>query len=220
MKNTSLQSRNLMFLFRTRAVTLALLLAVAFAGVSQASVLINPSFEAGDLTGWIAFVPTGASISVVNGHTDTGIFAMGITSWTPTDKSNFCLMESGGLGTPAELAQTFSVMQGDVLTFDYFWDSQDFYPYNDIAIGTIVGQDTLFMESVLTDPMDYWGTHWTHVGYKFANSGIYTLKFSIANGSDDFLGSYLGIDNIRIIPEPATMLLLGLGGVFLRRKRK
>lgn len=28
-----------------------------------------------------------------------------------------------------------------------------------------------------------------------------------------------GIDNVTLIPEPATLLLLGLGGLFLRRKR-
>lgn len=220
MKNTNLQSRNLMFLFRTRAVTLALLLAVAFAGVSQASVLFNSSFEAGNLTGWDTFVPTGASINVVSTHTDTSGSATGTASWTPTDGSNFALIASGGLGIPTELAQTFSVAQGDVLTFDYFWDSQDDFLFNDIAIGSIVYNDVLFMQSVVTDPMDYWGTPWTHVSYTFANSGIYTLRFTIANGDDDLLSSYLGLDNLMIIPEPATMLLLGLGGVFLRRKRK
>jgi hypothetical protein len=38
-------------------------------------------------------------------------------------------------------------------------------------------------------------------------------------GSDRLSGSRLKIDNISIVPEPATMLLLGLGGLLVRRKR-
>jgi hypothetical protein len=35
----------------------------------------------------------------------------------------------------------------------------------------------------------------------------------------DSAGYAATIDNIRFIPEPATMLLLGIGGVFLRRRQ-
>ncbi|HEV57900.1 MAG TPA: PEP-CTERM sorting domain-containing protein [Phycisphaerales bacterium] len=31
--------------------------------------------------------------------------------------------------------------------------------------------------------------------------------------------SWIGIDNVQLIPEPMTMVLLGLGGLFLRRRR-
>ncbi len=35
----------------------------------------------------------------------------------------------------------------------------------------------------------------------------------------NFYNTYAGIDDVTIIPEPATMVLLGLGGLLLRRKR-
>lgn len=47
------------------------------------------------------------------------------------------------------------------------------------------------------------------------------LEFTAKDGdalSDNNL-SYVGIDDISLIPEPATLLLLGLGGLALRRKR-
>jgi hypothetical protein len=33
-------------------------------------------------------------------------------------------------------------------------------------------------------------------------------------------GNQLAIDNITTVPEPATLLLLGLGGMVLRRNRR
>jgi hypothetical protein len=62
------------------------------------------------------------------------------------------------------------------------------------------------------------------VAYTFASAGTYTLVFEVANsgfyGTND---SYLGVDNVQLVPEPlsAAGMLLGLGGLvgYLRRRR-
>ncbi|MCJ7776922.1 MAG: PEP-CTERM sorting domain-containing protein [Sedimentisphaerales bacterium] len=47
--------------------------------------------------------------------------------------------------------------------------------------------------------------------------GIELLNVSDAGTSTG--NSWIGIDNVRFVPEPATLVLLGLGGLLLRRKR-
>ncbi len=51
--------------------------------------------------------------------------------------------------------------------------------------------------------------------YKLASDEI-TISWDIGYGADKVVGSEL----IHVIPEPATLALLGLGGLFLRRRRK
>ncbi len=42
--------------------------------------------------------------------------------------------------------------------------------------------------------------------------GVELINFSATN-------SWIGIDNVRLVPEPMTLALLGLGGLFLRKRR-
>jgi len=103
----------------------------------------NGSFETGDLTGWTVVVPSGASVSVVASHADPmtnvggdGPIVYGTTSWGPTDGSAFALLKTDGPGSITQLYQSFYATAGADLTFDYFWDSQDYAPFDDTGTGT------------------------------------------------------------------------------------
>ena len=207
-----------------------------FACSAQAG-LTNGSFETGDLTGWITVLPVGASASVVTSHSDTtwpsGVkppVVPGVTAWGPTDGSYFALLKTDGPGSLSQLYRSFYATAGTSLSFDYFWDSQDFVPFNDTGTGMLLSGmgtggpvvATLFSESIATDPGNHYGTPWTSVSYTFANSGVYTLLITNTNGLDSLLDSYVGIDNVNVIPAPGAILLgsIGLGVVsWLRRRR-
>jgi hypothetical protein len=204
-------------------------------GSAQAG-LINGSFETGDLTGWTAVVPSGASASVVISHTDTtwpgGVppVVPGVTSWGPTDGSAFALVKTDGPGSLTQLYQSFYASAGASILLDYFWDSQDYMPFDDMATGTLLAGmgtggpvvTTLFSESIATDPGNHYGTPWTSVSYTFPASGVYTLLITNTNGLDSILDSYVGLDNVSVTPAPGAILLgsIGAGLVsWLRRRR-
>ena len=229
-----------------KSIMIFVLAVVVLATGSVRAGLTNGSFETGDLTGWTSVVPVNASISVVPSHTDPmtnvggdGPIVYGTTSWAPTDGSAFALLKTDGPGSVTQLYQSFYATAGAGLSFDYFWDSQDYAPFDDTGTGMLLSGlgtggplvSTLFSHNIGsnpsgpgggTDPGDFYGTPWTSVSYTFATSGVYTLLITNMNGLDSNLDSYVGIDNVNVIPAPGAILLgsIGLGLVnWLRRRR-
>ena len=219
--------------------SLALGLSAVFPTTSRAD-LYNGSFETGNLSGWSTYLTGGGSATAVTSHSDPPP-ATGTTSWMATDGTYFALVKTDGQNSFEQLYRTFTASAGDILSLDYFWDSQDSISdgkgddeaYGRIFSGQLTSaanfmpsltlEDELFHHSVSTDPQGNWGTPWTPVSYTFASPGTYTLWFAIKSGGNSLNDSYIGIDNVHLVPVPAAVLLgalgLGLAGWRLRRFR-
>jgi len=194
-------------------------------GVTQ-----NGSFETGDFTGWTLVIPGGATSAVVWSHAEV---PSGPTTFLPTDGNYFALLKTDGASVANKMYQNFSAAAGDVLSFDIFFDADDYLPYDDSGraylwdnvAGTQVGGNLFYADVSMVG--DYGETPWTSVSHTFASSGNYGLYFEVQNVGDSVLDSYIGVDNVQqtYIPEPSTFLIwlllgtLGLTVAWRRRKR-
>ncbi|MHC4158274.1 MAG: PEP-CTERM sorting domain-containing protein [Planctomycetota bacterium] len=86
------------------------------------------------------------------------------------------------------------------------------------------GPDSTVQE--LTSYPEWWAVRATNLGSPFTvTSGAQfnvTIK-GLATGTHAYSSDYYGTDDtleITVLPEPATVALLGLGGLFLLRRRK
>jgi hypothetical protein len=126
------------------------------------------------------------------------IATLGSYTVTPTEGTGFLLFT--GYGGIYKFGQEIGV--GDVLSFDYvatFNFSCAAFTESDFVTGAF-NEDT--------------NGQWKH--------GSLDLSiFAGGTAAIEFLGNNAALDNVRLgaVPEPATMLLLGIGGLLLRRKK-
>jgi hypothetical protein len=133
------------------------------------------------------------------------------------------------------IKQTITVSDGDVLTFDWNFltnevgegdeedegdDVQDFAfvslssGYTDILADVLF---SIFMPSSTTFNDE---TGFAAFSYTFTTGGTFTLGFGVMHADDNEVDSGLLLDNVTIIPEPATIGLLALGSLAFLGKKK
>jgi hypothetical protein len=141
------------------------------------------------------------------------------------------------IGQGSALATTFTTLSGGrTLTFDWNFWRDDYPPFNDFSVFTISGAGITGTEVVLLSDVNTsaegqfpttgrgpaTGTDWRTFGYTLPSSGTYSIGFGAINGRDSAVPSYLHIDNIQVVPEVSTPLVLfffGAFGIFFQRKR-
>jgi hypothetical protein len=192
------------------------------ASPSQAAV-INGNFD-NDLTGWGAK----GSANIVDGKAFLSAFGD-----SDTNIETFLGLGAGALdalnGSNATngsaIKQTITVNAGDILSFDWQFQGQDYLPYNDFSFFSISS-----LASKLADikAVGSFGQKLSQTSYTFQSAGTYTIGFGVFNALDTAASSTLAIDNVKLssttsVPEPASIvgiLAIGATGTTSALKRK
>lgn len=194
------------------AVGAAALAAPAFAGP------VNLGFESG-LAGWTASGATYLAQTVGS----TGMLGASgdIGTWNAAEGSSFALLATGG-GTnmATKLSQTFAALAGDLLSFQVFFDTGDYLPYNDDATVRLTnltsGATTELYRKDVAAVGNFGETPWTVVNHTFSLAGNYRLEFAVTNRRDNKRLSIFGVDSApSVVPMPPAALLAVAGGSLL-----
>lgn len=186
-----------------KCLKLLMLLVVVLAVSAQANLLTNGGFETGDLTGWWTYLPGDPNQTVT------------IDAGTVYEGSYSAKMWSNTSGNWAELGQAIDIGENVDYTFSLAYNvSSDtnsvgyYLEYQDANWSWLGGEWMGLADtggSWLTSSMNY-----TTV------AGTAHLIVKLEAG--DTTTAYY--DDVVLIPEPATIALLALGGLRLLRRRK
>jgi hypothetical protein len=181
-----------------------LLAALAVAGIANANMLVNGDFEDPAGSGWTAWWGGNSNKYVadpVEGDNCAGVW------W----------MDDG-------LFQTIAIGPGIYTVSGKFMQEN----LGNGRIGVIKaeigdGVNVWWVQEVAISEIDPQGT-WLSDGFVIDNSvaGATSLKMNLFMYDQNGWGSGTGIvrwDDISVIPEPASMTLLALGGLLLRRRK-
>lgn len=109
---------------------------------------------------------------------------------------------------------------GDRLAGSAFFKTQDYLPFDDDAYIRIVELDAVLFSSRVSAVGDYGGTPWTNFEFTIPTTGTFTIELAVRNAIDGAASSYLGVDNLRAVPEPTSMATVSLASVFLLGRLK
>lgn len=200
------------------------ILAAILLAASARGQIVNGGFETGDLSGWTA---SSFRVFAVGGAPNQGIPGPGDPpfGWAPSQGSTFAWLLSGeSPGVYTTLSQTFGATAGDVLSFDTYFDAGDFLPYNDNGYVRLVnlGDNSsvaLYAKSV-ADVGDFGGDGWRSLSHVISADGTYTLEAGVTEGLDFQHHSALGLDNVALVPEPASLVLCLVGGLVAKLSKR
>jgi hypothetical protein len=149
---------------------------------------------------------------------------------TPYEGSKFALLSNGDSSVNyGRISQQINVQTGDIITGAYFFGTCDYTPWDDYAEIRLVAEagsglsDIVLVRISVADVGNYGSTDgWVEFqsdAFTDLSVGTYTLQIAIYDTADSQLESYLAIDALHIIPEPASIMLLLSGLCLLRRKK-
>lgn len=193
----------------------ALTLAVAGSGVARANLLVNGSFETGDLTGWTSNSPYGLNpFGTTYGSGMDGIY----WDWL------------GGRDTlDLTTSQTVSGLTvGQNYTLTFIMATELSTGGRSLRVSVNGGPGTIFTATTETVGC-CWNNNWESKTYNFtAASSTDTIQFDTIGLGSNASPYDLGLDKVDLeassgVPESATwlMMLVGVGGLgaMMRRRR-
>ena len=199
--------------------------AAAFALIANqasANLITNPGFETGDLTGWLALGLSGSSTITVEG-TDNGPSAAGTHDAFENNQAEalgLTLQQTtaNGSATAGTVYYSYDLKLGTAAVGGVFF--VEIFAQN--SVGAVIGGSGLLG--------NYTPANWTTYSGSFvapANTDHLTIQFEANTGAAAGSVSSMHVDNVdlhqAVVPEPATLSLVGLGllGVLMaRRSRK
>jgi hypothetical protein len=229
------KSQNSILLFGIRATTLLpvlTLMLVVISAEAKANLLTNSDFETGDLTSW-TWNPTQYAepemiAEVVTFETVLGQPSLCFRVNPGTDDAHYGIgQEEGGI-----LSQTINLVAGTNYAVSVGASAIHYVGPTSNSDGGLI---RLYIGGNLQWSWDVGEIGPTGAVVRNSYEGTYVPTFT---GPHDFelvftrtwrnWGGFAGsqpsmyhyADNISVIPEPATLLLVGLGGLVLRRKRR
>ena len=162
---------------------------------------------------------SGVSISPVNdGGTQFALLRCG--GGTTGDSQEDAVSKSY-----SEISQVLNIGAGHKITGYYFFATSDYRPYDDTSYITLtpsgIGDVLTIRKKSVTDVGDYRAMPgWEYFETDALAAGSYTLSFRVQDQIDTILASYLAVDNLAVVPEPATLVLLSLGAIAFRRLKR
>ena len=192
------------------------------AALPARAALMNGGFETGDLSNWSV---TG-TVFASDVEQPRDFLPPAIADWTATEGTYFAAVwstDSAGV-VNSELSQTFVASADEVLKFDYFFDYGDVPPLADVGMAVLTLPDLttvrLFGFNTVPGPQLAPGENilWTSIDFVMPFDGEYTLTF-LATDADGSFESIVGVDNVRILPEPSGAALAFIAALLLGRRR-
>jgi len=164
----------------------------AFAATAQAELVVNGGFETGNFSGW------------------TQVGDTGFTSVWGTASHGGSFNAYFGPVTPGGIEQALVAAAGSVINVSFWVRSEDELTPNSLNV-TLDGQSVAALSDItVTDWTQYSAT----ITVTNANP---VLNFTLTNPN-----GYTDLDDISadIVPAPASVALLGLGGLLAARRRR
>lgn len=203
-----------------------------FGGASPShAAIINGDFSTGNFTGW----QTIGNTSVIDNHAvisnSSSISSSSIESFLGLQPGSLNAVGNGNVTTGSAIKQPFAAQAGDVLSFDWKFGTNDYFPFNDFSFVSIVSSVTKLADVVSLKGTafntNFAETPFTTFSFTIPTTDTYTLGLGAVNVTDSAVESTLRVNNVKLtpVPEPASVIGLlafgafGAGSSMLKRKQ-
>ncbi len=217
-----------------------------FASFLWANGIVNPGFELA-VEGTDFNTPAGWNVenyaTVVNNFVPQHPEAPGSTeNWkinlqtglNPFEGNSFVVLSNGDIHPEpdhAKIWQMVTINIGQKISGAYFYGTRDYFsfPFNDYAAVKLIAppesnlSDIEVVNISTSDVGNYSSTAgwltFESTTFTSATAGTYTLECSVYDAGDAIYDSYLAVDGLAVIPEPASIMLLIVGAFISVRQR-